>query len=495
MVSTLFAKENIWSNSLFITLVLLMGLLSGLAVNLIGNPLIIILASIALMGGVLAVARPDIGLIFLVFIVYSRISDNLIDLYNVPSVAKLFVLLMFLIVVWRWYFFDERPEGWGLPAALLMIYGLWGMFSLLYADRPELTRYKIVDYAKDALIAITVIMLMFRGTRFRQVVWTLITVGLVVGTVSVYQYATGTYGEDYLGFGQADYKQIAGRAHEYRIAGQIGDPNFYGQITLVLVPLALDRFFNEKRAFPRFIAGWATIVTIFAIIFTFSRGAFIGLVLIIAAMMIINKVRPLTILAAGIVIVILMQFAPSSYFERVQTLADIIPGVSTVEQSEDASLRGRNDKAKVAIQMTLDNPVAGVGLGNYRPNYIQYLREINATTNREANDAHSLYLEVAAEQGFIGLGIFCSIIAAALLAVRHSYRVFKELRQSDYANMTLAIGLGFIGYIITAAFLHSSFPRFFWLLFALCIALPEVARFEKQHVKQQLAGFSSANRS
>ena len=69
----------------------------------------------------------------MVFITYTRFSDIVVHNYDAPSVAKSFIVLLILAILIRWASFNERPSGLQVPAILLVIYGLVGFASLLYA--------------------------------------------------------------------------------------------------------------------------------------------------------------------------------------------------------------------------------------------------------------------------------------------------------------------------------------------------------------------------
>jgi hypothetical protein len=68
---------------------------------------------------------------------------------------------------------------------------------------------------------------------------------------------------------------------------------------------------------------------------------------------------------------------------------------------------------RVALRAAADHPLAGVGAGGFR---VEWLRE---RPFREAvRDAHSLYFETLAELGLVGFVLLCALLAGVLLAVR-----------------------------------------------------------------------------
>ena len=72
----------------------------------------------------------------------------------------------------------------------------------------------------------------------------------------------------------------------------------------------------------------------------------------------------------------------------------------------EVSFRGRMSEYAVGFRMFRDNPVLGIGYDNYAANYLDYSMRIGLDPRRTERSAHSLYLEVLAEQGLLGLLLF-----------------------------------------------------------------------------------------
>jgi hypothetical protein len=158
------------------------------------------------------VASAEIGLLLFVFITYTRFSDIMADQYKSLSVAKFFVGLLIVAIFIRWALLGQRPVGWQLPALLLGLYGLIGFLSLSYAPNSESVVTTLSNYGKDALITIVIIMLLKRPPAFRHLIWILLAVGIFLGSLSVFQYLTGTFTNPYGGFARAEFKEISDNA-------------------------------------------------------------------------------------------------------------------------------------------------------------------------------------------------------------------------------------------------------------------------------------------
>jgi O-antigen ligase len=476
-----------WSTWIFAGLAIGTGILISLLIMVISNPLHLFVV-VAGMLGVLAMVRwNDFGLIVLVFTTYTRFSDIMIKYHGVPSIAKLLVPLLFGIVFVRWAMFSEQPKGWQRSALVVFGYGFIGFLSLLYAADYVLTETALLDYAKDATIIILVTMMLHRAGTLRYVIWTMIAVGIFLGSITVFQQLTGTFENNYWGFGQAKIRNIVGESADYRVSGPVGGPNEYAQMLLILVPLALDRLWNERKLLLRIFAAWSLSVCILSIIFTFSRGGFVAM----AGMLIIMFVRrPPNLLALLITILVavpLVQFVPQQYTDRMQTMFLLIPG-SEGEAREDISFRGRLSENLSAWLMFTDYPLIGVGLDNYKVHYQQYSRQLGVDPRREARDPHSLYLELAAEQGLLGLAAFGVMMWIVFRGLHQASQDFYRAGMPDYVNITVALAIGLIAYLIASTFLHLLIPRFLWLLIGITLAVPQIAKNELNAQQETLDG-------
>ncbi|HEX6384827.1 MAG TPA: O-antigen ligase family protein [Anaerolineae bacterium] len=427
--------------------------------------------------------RLEWGLIVLVFMVYTRFSDALVHYQGLPSILQPFMGLLLLIMALRWWLRGEAPKGWQAPALLLGAYSFFSFASFLYAADFQASQEAFISYVKDATIAILVVLLLQRPQQFRQVVWTLLLAGAFMGTISVFQHWTGTFTNTYGGFGQAQLKHIVGETNDYRVAGPVGDPNFYGQILVVLLPLALNRLWYEKSQLLRALAIWTFVVCLLSIIFTFSRGAFVAMVVVLALMMIRRPPNPLLALLVLALVLPLVRFVPDDYVQRIRTIPDALLGFSG-SRSEEASLRGRTSEVTVGWLMFADHPVQGVGLENYPTYYQQYSRSLGMDQRRAERRPHNLYLQIASELGVLGLIAFGAILWGVIRGLHQAHQSLLKIDMPDYASLVFAFGVALVGYLVGALFLHAAFARYLWLLLGIGFAMGQVIRHKLQSLQR-----------
>ena len=465
----------------------IVGGLAGIASQQLGSPLYIIVGLIGLIATIVTIQHKQWGLLVMIFLAYTRFSDVLVHEHGLPSIAQPFMLLLLGLVLARWFLFNESPPNIAVPGLLMIVYGLVLFSALLYAKNPDESLEGLTDYIKDAVIAVVVILLLTRGRTLRGVIWMLLIAGIFMGTISVYQQLTGTYDNIYWGFGQASQQHIVGKQNEYRIAGPIGDPNFYSQIMLVLIPLALDRLWQEKRPFLRLLAAWALGVSVLTVIFTFSRGAFVAVTVMVIVLLAHRRPNPIAVLLVIVLALPLLQFVPPQYMERVETITTLLPtGSTNYEAQSEASFRGRMSETTVGWLMFRDHPLIGVGYENFPEHYLEYSSLLGLDDRLEARSAHSLYLQLAAETGIIGLLIFGTMVAVIFIGLLQAEKKFERMGEHGYAEMSNAFMIGLIGYMTAATFLHAAYPRYMWLLFGIAFAIPNVAANELR-LKQENA--------
>jgi O-antigen ligase len=476
MVTKSIQQRSIKLKVTFALLALIVGGLLGFAIGQFGKPLYIVLGVI---GGVLfivSIFSIETGLFVLVFLTYTRFSDIAVHYHNAPSIAKLYIFVLGVLILIRWIVFKEHPVGWQRAAVIIGIYGLVLASSLLYASDTTLVSQKLNDIAKDVFITFIVIVLLKNSARLRAVVWSLIIAGFFLGTISVFQYLTSTFENNYWGFAQTALQQYVGVIQGYRISGPIGDANYYAQIMIVIVPIALERVLHERKRILRFIAIWALLVSLLSVVFTYSRGGFLALSAALLVWFFIYppgiKYLPLLIIV-GVVILMLI---PQEYMDRIFSLRQLISGSSVGFKTEDTAFRGRVSETLAAVEMIKKHPFLGVGFNNYMVNYQKYAKSIGLAPNASERAAHDLYLEVVAETGLIGLTTFLLLIGVVARDIINTWKKLRTAKRDELAAMVAAIGVSFLGYLFAAIFIHSAFPRYFWLLIGICMALPQVVK-------------------
>jgi putative inorganic carbon (HCO3(-)) transporter len=456
------------------------GIAAGFFARDIVNPLVILIVLAGVVILVITLYDVEWGLLAMVALVYLRLSDIGVHFYNAPSILQPFLGLLAGVILLRWILVNDRPEGWERTFILLTAYGVVFGASLLYAVNFDKSMESLQDYIKDAAIALLLVLLIRRISTLRNVIWTLLMVGLFVSLINIFQFYTGTFTNAYYGFAQADMQSILGNTDDWRIAGPIGDPNYFALILLVLVPMAMERTMNEKRLVLKILAGIALVAIFLTVILTYSRGAFVALIIVGGIMVLRTPGKPLPFLLIGALLVFLaIQFAPPNYTARMRTIFSILPG-NQERFSKDYSIDARSSEFIISLEMFKDNPLFGVGKNNYTSRYIEYSIKTGADPTRIATAPHNLYFEALAETGLFGFLIFMYIVYQMVFQLFSAHQKLKEIKMHDKGKLLRGVIYGILAYLAGSLFLHAAYARYFWLLFGIAMASENIVRNEIQ---------------
>ncbi|HXF05571.1 MAG TPA: O-antigen ligase family protein [Blastocatellia bacterium] len=436
---------------------------------------------------------PGVGLLLLVATIYTNISEIGVRHYQWPSLLQLVMPLLALAILGR-QLVSSRPRlVVDALLALLILYTVVIFASSVRAVNPELADERLFDHLKSLAIVLVVINLMTSRLDLRHVTWVLVLVGAFLSTISMYQVATSAYTQEFGGLGRIKVAHIVDRVRQPRIAGPVGDPNFYAQILVPLVPLAFYQLWKEPSLRLKLIAAYSLSMISLALVFTYSRGGILALAVVVLLAVIMKKIKPRHLVLGFILFLPLWLVVPREFEGRLSTLKQLIPGADETSMDVDTSFRERVLLMQVAWEMFRDHPVLGVGAGNYSEHYEDYAQRIGSTVSSyedfgQRRFPHSLYLEIAAETGLVGLLLFAGIVVVTFLRARSAIRLFTKAGDIHSAHIVTALALGLVGYLTSSVFLHGHYLRYFWLLVALMVAARRIGSAERMDKPLSFSG-------
>jgi O-antigen ligase len=336
----------------------------------------------------------------------------------------------------------------------------------------------------DGVLIVIVMSSFIRGPQdLRRVVWALLLAGLFLSSLTVLQQLTGSFENNFAGFSHVESRNLYGDQAGGRAEGPVS-ANYYAILLVLLVPMAVDRSINERSGKVRAVAGFALLLFLSAIVFTYSRGALVSLAVV--GLMLVIWLRMRWVVAVGAMALLILPFVlPRDYLERASTFTQVI-GILSGEAPRDSAIRGRLSEVTSAAMMFGDAPLLGVGYGNFELHYPRYARELALDARRTDRAAHNLYLEVAAETGVVGLSAFGLLLGYAVTGIGRARRRAENAGDPDLVRLVTGFGIGVVGYLTGSLFLHLSYPRYFWLLLGVAFGLEAIARGAQQPVLEPL---------
>lgn len=247
--------------------------------------------------------------------------------------------------------------------------------------------------------------------------------------------------------------------------------NFNDMAMLTLIPLAmsLDRLRSHDKKWVKACALAGVISLPFIILITQSRAGMMGLALFMIFLLVRSRYRAKLIAAIAGVGLVALIFAPQGVWERISRMS-YLTSVETLGQS-DSSAEQRYLIWQVARVIIADNPVLGVGIGEY-----PYVHEQYAKTRTEwefargPRDTHSTYLHVFAETGVVGILLYVMIFISAFVELAKASKKLKDSQNPldiELRDRCQAYQAAFIGIAMCAVFGSIENMVFPFLLIAL----------------------------
>jgi len=268
-----------------------------------------------------------------------------------------------------------------------------------------------------------------------------------------------------------------------RLSSTAGNPNILAVFGSFAFIFSLYLLSIAKRRFHKLAILALQLILIVGIVRTESRKGLLALPLSIIIYILItnykkiieSKDRVKTFLKFGFCFLILItviftgfQFLKSTeYYDRFEIMTRYldIAGESGGINVLDFSVYQRQQFIKYGFQMWKDNPVIGVGLGNFRRNINQYWSLSPRTY------AHNNYIQLLSTTGLFGFLAYYSIYLFLFMKLFHIQNRFL-LKSKDSKLISLFVTLMFIIVILEIAMVTYS-TKIIWLLIMLVSAFSD----------------------
>ena len=417
-----------------------------------------------------------IALPVLVVIVYLNASDLAIRDFSIPSILQPLIAVL-AGVVWLLRSTLKPSEVFFQPLTLLLAAYCFVLFlSTLWAMDVGVADQRLAEILKSLAIYLLVGSLAVSWTAIRRAFAALTISAAILGLLTIVQTVTGTQNE-FGGLAQLKVGNVYGDVDVARASGPVDDPNFYAQLLLIILPLAVFLAVSEHRRSRKIAYGIAALLIAAGTLLTYSRGGIVALGLMVVVFIIAIRVRPAYLFGGAAIALVVLLILPAGVVRRTLSVREVMSS-NTAGGPDDSSIEERKLFLGVGWHMFNDHPILGVGAGNYATYFNRYALLVGspAVQYHDRGDPafpHMLYLQIAAETGVAGLLLFLAAVAAAFIALRRVHRLFAER-----AGFTTALTLALAGYLITALFLHGAYQRNFWILLGLVAAISRMPRRE-----------------
>ncbi len=332
---------------------------------------------------------------------------------------------------------------------VLILFIIWTAITTTGALAPENATTRFTEFVKIQLM--TFLTLAMINTRYR-LNWLIVMIVFSIG---------------YYGVRGGAFSVVTGG--NYRVWGPPGsffeDNNQLALTLIMTLPLFHYLQLVSSNRWVRHMLSIAMLLTLAAIIGTYSRGALLalgtmGFVLWLKS----AKKIPITI-AAVICIASVLSFMPQKWFDRMDT-------INSYEEDESAS--GRFDAWLFAINIANDRVIGGGFKVNTRsdiwPKYNPDALEPRAP--------HSIYFEVLGEHGWIGLTLFLLLGLTGLITCLRIQKLTKRTPELKWAgDLAKMLQVSLVGYAAAGTFLNvATFDLYYHILAIIIVTRLLVAK-------------------
>jgi len=362
-----------------------------------------------------------------------------------------------LAAAWAVALVDRRNRIPFLPRENLLVgvgaaaFWLWGASSALWAiDTGEVATY-MSRVGQGILLFFIVYSALREPKHLRWFVWIFVVGAFVAGALGlVYGTNDGT-----------------DRLQSFAI----GDPNYLAAALIPGLVLEAFLFMTTRSPLVRTVLVAMAAVTAISLFMTQSRGGVVGLGAALAAGVLLAGPARLRLVVAAL----LITAAGVTYYGFFASPE--ARGRITNFSAESSS--GRSDLWTVALREYDAHPLNGVGGGNFVAAKPAYATEtVNLTRlDRVVDDpvvAHNTFLEILAELGVVGLGLFAVIALGALVIGLHGIRRLGRAGFTDAALLGRGVLIATIGMLAAFTFLSAQYEKNLWLLLGASAALASI---------------------
>ncbi len=289
-----------------------------------------------------------------------------------------------------------------LVLAMFLLLGTMCL-SIIGATSLNLSLKEIVKWLEFAMV----LLLGSQYIRTRQQIWTLVT---IICLAALSQAFFG-YIQAYFDLGPQAFTREGSSL--LRVYGTFDQPNPYAGYINITLAIVLTLALLAQNVMLRILAGMAMILLAIALYLSQSRGGEIAIA--------IGGIIVLAIIGAycaGLV--------PQHYFMPILKQLGLAGISLTAPNDADYSTAERLAHWIAGINMFLDHPLLGVGIGNYPVAYPKYFITIFVLP---LGHAHNYYINIAAETGIVGLGGFMLFLVAIFVAGGHTLRAINTRLQ------------------------------------------------------------------
>jgi len=447
----------------------------------------------------------------------TTLSKNDRSFYTKAIEASVIALVVLVPIVFYPYCRTVFIPAKELIAEILVILGLmfWG-FKVLSQEKAKLTSSNL-NFPILSFISICVISLIWSNSFFVSLkelplfltgplLYFVLTNNLsderqisrILNILLIVSGLFGIYG--ILQYNGIDFSFWIRNVRRQQVFGLFGNVNYFAEYLIVPLPLAISLFFATRNRTHKILHLVGILAIGGSLILTFTRGSYLAIGISSIFMFFlylasrgkgfIKEHKKVFILVLALIILVTFLFAIPNPLNKPGTVISKIKGrISITQFTKGSSLKRREAIWGFTVLMIKDRPFLGLGIGTFKYNSLKYQAKFfEQGQNRSllyphgfATKAHNEYLQLWAELGIVGLGIFIWLI---ICYFNYGIKFLKKIKDDYKQGIIIGLMGAVVAVLVDGIF---GFPLhlpatiiLFWMALSLTIALGESEKEEKR---------------
>ncbi|TQE98717.1 MAG: putative O-glycosylation ligase, exosortase A system-associated [Spiribacter salinus] len=396
-------------------------------------------------GAMLALGRPWIGVLTWNWISFMNPHRLAWNIQNLPVAQIVGVTTLLGLLFTR----ERRLPPLRAETVLLALLGAYFVLTTALAWDPVGSMYLLERTLKILLFIFVTMMLIYGWTKVRLLMLvTVASLGFYGAKGGIFAITTGG---------------------QYRVWGPPGsfitDNTALGLALCMVLPMTLFAARAEPKVWLRralYAVFWLTIP---AILFTYSRGALLGLIAVLLVIGWRYKIYGFILIVATAALLLLGQdLLPEHWVARQET---------TLNYEEDHSAMQRIQAWGVAFNVALERPLLGAGFdlaGASPDRWVSYANFLGEWNNIP-RVSHSIFFQVLGQHGFLALGLFLTLIAVTIWRLGRTARTCTEGSVRWIGLYARGVQIALVPYCIAGAFLDLAYFDLFYTCVAFSVIL------------------------
>lgn len=375
-------------------------------------------------GVVAALLNPFVG--FLIYVSFAVLRPEFVWPWSVQPGNYSRIIALALLAGWAFQGFGRWDLGRGKAVILALIgYFAWTILSALQAPDQSLAWEFVEHYAKIVLPILVGITTINSVRQLKLLAWVI----LLSQAYPAYELNMTYFG----GYNQLWQEGFATM-----------DNNSYAISLVTCTGLAGFLAWHSERWWQKALAAGSAAFMGHAILFSFSRGGMLGLIVLAVVAFAVMPKRPKEYMAFALAVAVGLGLAGKEVRERFRT------SFGEKDGTMEASAESRLVLWAACLDTIQENPVFGVGPDHMPLRMEQYGLQ-------KGKEAHSVWLQIGAELGIPGMLLLISFYGFCIVRLLPIARGKAAVPDPWLAYLARAVIASLCGYVVSAQFVSLKF--------------------------------------